>query len=862
MKKMFKKSIACLIAVLMVVSAMPFTAFAAPSVTVNDFTAKTASAYGTFESDSDDNTEANYKQIYKNVLYSPQRIGQCYTSDPVSAEGENKVYLRGRVYYGNTVLLYDGETTPTMGIGFAVTGHSKPWNYGYGNVRAYRCNLYGSTDGISLRDSQWHGYDGRMNYTYIMFSKGNTIGTTSNSECKQGAKGYYGNVLQYSGDFSASYKEINLALEYTVGTDEGSQQTHKTGIIGGTSIYVLNYKKLIEKAKEIQNELKLFDASKYSDDSVNAYYTAINNMFAFDPTSYDYSDTKNAVINAANQMDSLMTAVDTAKAKLVEMHDYTFVNANGTKTTVRAQDDSTAYFYAVTAGNVPNTAATTKTFAGNHQHKWVEYSWPTSATNYTFTEVATEKFEDCTDDTKEEHKDASCTENGYDKVTKTCTVCGNVDTSTTNIDATGHDMVYTRVDFDTHTKECSKGDIEKTTEAHNFVDGVCEDCKAEQVDLTTYNKAVASLTAELEKTDIYTADSIAAAKSELESAKSMFDSNFVTTQAQVDALTAKLVTAQESLVRSKYEITFVIDKDGETTETTSYLPYGFVANLDAGTDSVLKWTVEAQNGTTKLGTTDRYLDHVVTRDATVTVYVTADADTETEQYSKVTFIGHNKSVVEVKYVAVGETIETSKVSAPAISFYNFKGWDKETVTGTGADITVTAEYEAQGTEKCTVVFGDFQKDYDYDSFVYLTDADANTRYAMYDANDNLLTYFVGKAFYVPHTDKVVIKEADSEDRATSAITGYYNDTDGKRMVYNTKYYIPEGATLVKAGLEITYNGKTIPFYAEKISDYNECSFGIAYGSLTGEISARSFVEYKTADGVSHIAYSSTVSQTL
>ena len=861
MKKMIKKSIACLIAVLMVVSAMPFTAFAAPSVTVNDFTAKTASAYGTFESDEDNNTEANYKQIYKNVLYSPQKIGQCYTSDPVSAEGKDKIYLRGRVYYGNTVLLYDGKTTPTMGIGFAVTGQSKPWNYNYNNVRAYRCNLYGSTDGMSLRDNQWHGEDGRMNYTYIMFSQGNTIGTSSNNQCVQGQDGYYGNVLQYSGDFSASYKEINLAFEYTVGTNEGSQQTHQTGVIGGTSIYVLNYKKLIKKAEDIQKELKSFDASKYSDDSVNAYYTAINNMFAFDPTSYDYSDTKNAVINVAGEMDSLMTAVDTAKANLVEMHDYTFVNTNGTKTTVRAQNDSTAYFYAVTAGKVPNTAATTKTYAGNHQHKWVEYSWPTSATNYTFTEVATEKYEACTEETTTEHKDASCTEKGYDKVTKTCTVCKNVDTSTTNIDATGHKMVYNRVDFDSHTKKCANGDIEETTEPHNFVDGVCKDCGAEQVDLTTYKNAVASLTAELEKTDIYTADSIADAKSQLDTVTAEFNNGEATTQTQVDSLTSRLVTAQESLVRSNYVITFVIDKDGEETTVTENYAYGAVAKLDAGTDSVLKWTVEAQNGTTKLGTTDRVLDYVVARDAVVTAYVTDDADTETEQYSKVTFIGHNRAVVEVKYVKVGETIETSKVSAPAISFYNFKGWDKETVTGTGADITVTAEYEAQGTEKCNVVFGDFQKDYDYDSFVYLTDADENTRYAMYDANDNLLTYFVGKSFYVPHTDKVVIKEADGEDKATSAITGNYKD--GTSLVYNAKFYLPAGAELVKAGVEVTVGDKTVPFYADKVSSRNEYSYAINFGSLTGvEVSARSFVEYKTADGEPHIAYSSTVSQTL
>ena len=211
MKKFIKKTIAGLIAGVMAVSSMPFTALAALSV--NDFTVREATAYGTFESDSDYNDEAHYKQIYKNVLYSPSKMGACYTSGAVSAEGKDKVYLTGKVYYGNTVLLYSGGTTPAMGVGFAVVGYSKPWNYGYGNVRAFRCNLSGDTQGITLRDSKWHGNDGRMNYTYIMFGQGETIGTTSDSQCVQGERGYYGNVLQYTGgDFTADYKKSILDL--------------------------------------------------------------------------------------------------------------------------------------------------------------------------------------------------------------------------------------------------------------------------------------------------------------------------------------------------------------------------------------------------------------------------------------------------------------------------------------------------------------------------------------------------------------------------------------------------------------------------------------------------------------------------
>lgn len=894
MKKMFKKSIACLIAVLMVVSAMPFTALTAYADTASDKAyiqenyKNGAPEYATTTSTSG-NALSNHTGYMNNIL-----VSGSYTADVNSAQFS----YDGSCYFSivghaldSVVAIYDGANTVKIPVSVeAKNAHTSNAAHTYAGIDHVALKNGGQ---FSLGNDTWIRANGWVNYgdnrdtshdfsTDETFNKTRANNSTGYFEACYTSWGVqkpqskqWKNYITFTPDssFNTNYYASLTTLAYKCQADMyvswtgGSGNKQDTTV--DTSDYAVNYKvinyaplKSIMNSQELKDTFEKVSANEgnYKSSDVAAYYSAVAALFRFNLTDGLTVDT---VSSKAAEIKTLVDNYNAVKdIKEIPEYTYTFVKADGSKTTVEAENDSTAYFWAVTAGNVPNTAATTKTFAGNHQHKWVEYSWPTSATNYTFTEVATENFEACTEETTSEHKDATCTENGYDKETTTCSVCGNEDVKTTNIDATGHKMVYTRVDFDSHTKKCANGDIEETTEAHNFVDGVCEDCGAEEVDLTAYNKAVASLTAELEKTDIYTADSIADAKSELDTVTAMFNMGVVTTQAQVDSLTARLVTAQESLVRSNYVITFVIDKDGETTETTSYLPYGFVANLDAGTDSVLKWTVEAQNGTTKLGTTDRVLDYVVARDAVVTAYVTADADTETEQYSKVTFIGHNRAVVEVKYVKVGEIIETKYVDAPVISFYDFKGWDKETVTGTGADITVTAEYEAQGTEKCNVVFGDFQKDYDYDAFVYLTDADENTRYAMYDANDNLLTYFVGKSFYVPHTDKVVIKEAGDEDVATSAITGYYKD--GTSLVYNAKFYLPEGATLVKAGVEVTVGNKTVPFYADKVSSRNEYSYAIDFGSLTGvEVSARSFVVYKTADGEPQTVYSSTtVSQTL
>ncbi|WP_308617764.1 hypothetical protein [uncultured Eubacterium sp.] len=794
MKKFIKKTIAGLIAGVMAVSSMPFTALAASSV--NDFTVKEATAYGSFESDSDYNDEAHYKQIYKNVLYSPSKMGACYTSGAVSAEGKDKVYLTGKVYYGNTVLLYNGGTTPAMGVGFAVVGYSKPWNYGYGNVRAFRCNLSGDTQGITLRDSKWHGYDGRMNYTYTMFGQGETIGTTSDSECVQGEKGYYGNVLQYTGgDFTADYKTINLGFEYVVGTNEGSHQTHQTGTISTATIYVLNYKKLVDKANDIKTELSRMDTSIYEETSLNNYYNAINNMFAFNPTSYNYSsDQKGTVETAAKDMNRLMTAVDTAKSELKIK--YTFVKNDGTSSVVAAVNETEAL-----ANKPANTASTPKTYAGENQHKWTEYTWPATATNYTFTEQATEKSEAC------------------NVVDSKCTECGNV-----------------FLDLDAWNNASNEYVTITITDASKYTNESMDEYKA------LANEAIALR-------------------------------NGATTQEAVDKATAMLLSAKTVLRKKSVTVTlvYVNDSKEETHETKTVLygePYDAVSDKN-----VDKWTVSTDNDatTTRLNTYDKTVSIVVTKDVVIRAFQTDEE--QTEDSSKVTFYGKNNVVVAVRYVAKGTPLETNTVGVPEIPFYNKGKWDKETVTGTGSDISVKAVYETiQAEDKlCGVHYDGFEggvKKYSYDSYVYLTGADTTKKYALYsdEARTKLLTILDGVDFYAPKTSDIYVGEYTGEDKASIGITGSFNQRTEttKSAVYNCKFYLPKDATVVEYGLEVTLNGKTARVKAESKSERNEYSISlnapITATSITA-VDGRAYVTY-TLDGKTTTIYSETVNQAL
>lgn len=791
MKKFIKKTIAGLIAGVMAVSSMPFTALA--EQTVNDFTVKEATAFGSFESDSDFNDEAHYKQIYKNVLYSPSKMAACYTSGPVSAEGKDKVYLTSKVYYGNTVLLYSGATTPAMGIGFAVVGYSKPWNYRYNNVRAYRCNLSGDTQGITLRDSKWHGYDGRMNYTYTMFGQGETIGTISDSECVQGEKGYYGNVLQYTGgDFTADYKTINLGFEYVVGTDEGSHQTHQTGTISTATIYVLNYKKLVDKVNNVKKDLSALNTSIYEESSLNNYYTAINNMFAFDPTdttSYDYSSNQEETVKkAAEDMNSLMTAVDTAKNQLKVK--YTFVKADGTSSVVNAVDEAEAL-----ANKPTNTASTQKTYAGENQHKWTEYTWPEKATNYTFTEQATEK-----------------------------------------------------------------------TEACNVVNGQCTDCGNVTLDTSAYDAALAETEAKaLNPDNRYTADSINALKAVIDSVK--IDRENVKNQTQLNALVTRLQEANNSLVQAKFNVVFVtvgLDSTTENEKSNDYIEYGETYNADAGAN-VKKWVVTTDNGNTStvIDNFDQKASFVITKDAKIYAYLSGEDSSKSS--SKVTFLGRHNQVVAIRYVAEGKTLDTTKVDAPSIPFYHFENWDVASVKGDGNEYTVKATYTCnqESSDFCTVHFGEWSKAYAYDSYVYLPNTVAGTKYALYSDEQctKLLTVLDGVDFYAPKASDIYVKAYDAEAEASIAVTGSFAEKDeekGKKYAnFNCKFYLPAGEA-IEWGVEVLSpdGTKTAKVKAEKLSERNEYTvrFGTAIGSSVTSIKGRAYLVY-VQNGVKTTIYS-------
>lgn len=353
------------------------------------FVAMTANDYGSFSADNNHVTAADYATVYKNIVYAPKKMSSAaHTSVDRSYEQQDKMYGNMSFWYGNTVMLYDGETSPQFAVGFVNGGKSVPWNWNWNNNRSYYCKTL--TDGFSLVNTKWHGADGSMNAQWLLVSSGREVDCYNDSNNSgfytQGKQtGYYANIMQYSGgNFSENYISKNLTFEYKVGNNWGTGTYSDT--VTEATIYVLNYKKVIDNVKAARDFYNTIDKAHVNRDSLIAYATAVNNLQAFNPSDYNYStNTANAVTSASDRMTSLINAVNQAKDNL--KYDYTFVDINNNSTVVAAKNANEAY------SKKPTNTETKPVQISDTQHTKYTYTWPTNQSGYVFTEQKEEVTE-------------------------------------------------------------------------------------------------------------------------------------------------------------------------------------------------------------------------------------------------------------------------------------------------------------------------------------------------------------------------------------------------------------------------------------------------------------------------------------
>ena len=831
MKKFIKKTIAGLIAGVMAVSSMPFVALADEYSDFNtmksqivSFTAYQPSAHGSFSGDADN---TNYEDHYKGLVYA-EDVKDYSATGSVLLGSKYVMGIGGsasnysNLYFPTSVALYTGSNEITVPIMISTsTAQSGTWS---ANFRPHAGVISG--DGLSFVNSTWNGKDEKtgskdncyangnqtsnlpaMNFMWTINQTSYTLNTTASQGVNKNIDPGYGKKAEifankvkvtpsFDNNTTVTSKSYNPSIRFYVTAGDTNYDSNKyIDLTSSDAVTVINYQPYLNKLTTVKSDVASLDATKCTAASLKAYVDACKEFLNIDPSTYSYSsDTTSAVNSLVDAMNKAMTDYDSAKSAL--KYTYTFVKADGTtRTTVEAENDAKAL-----ESKPTNTASTPKTYAGENQHKWTEYTWPATATDYTFTEQATEKSEAC-----------------------------------------------------------------------NVVDSKCTECGNVFLDLEAWNKAAQEhITITINDISKYTNESMAEYKTLADQAIAL--RNSATTQADVDKATAMLLSAQSVLCKKSVTVTLVYVNDvNEATHETKTVDYG--KTYDAVSDkNVDKWTVSTDDGatTTRLNTYDKTVSIVVTKDVVIRAFQTDEEQTATS--SKVTFYGKNNVVVAVKYVAKGTPLETSTVGVPKIPFYDNGKWDKETVTGTGSDISVKAVYETTQAEDelCGVHYEGFEggvKKYSYDSYVYLTGADTTKKYALYSDAEHtkLLTVLNGIDFYAPKTDNIYVGVYTGEDKASIGITGSFNQRTEttKSAVYNCKFYLPEGATVVEYGLEVTLNGKTARVKAESKSERNEYSISLnaPISSSITAVDGRAYVTY-TLNGKTTTLYSETVNQAL
>ena len=151
---------------------------------------------------------------------------------------------------------------------------------------------------------------------------------------------------------------------------------------------------------------------------------------------------------------------------------------------------------------------------------------------------------------------------------------------------------------------------------------------------------------------------------------------------------------------------------------------------------------------------------------------------------------------------------------------------------------------------CNVHFGEWSREYSYDSFVRPEGIDPDKQYAL--ASDaegkNIITYLEGVDFYAPKTSNIYVVKVE-ERVAKTGITGHFAGSDNttyRWATYNCKFYLPKDCTAIEWGLEVAVGKQKQLIKAEHLSKGNEYTVNarVKTNSTLHSVTCRSYVTYK------------------
>lgn len=546
-------------------------------------------------------------------------------------------------------------------------------------------------------------------------------------------------------------------------------------------------------------------------------------------------------------------------------HTITFTPYGGEPTTQTVND-----------GEMPkipaNTATTAPTPVDSNHHSVTSYKWTPEVVAATadaaYTEEAVVAKSECPFEVTD-HKDATYKEAGYDVYT--CPDCGN--TYTKPIDKLVCDHADTKV------VNATKPTINKAGYTGDTVCNVCGETIATGTEIAQLNgndyrdalKAAKDVDASK-----YTADSYAKVTAALKDyAQATVEA--YTTQEDVDAATAALKDAVTKL-DAGVVVTVASTKLGTTTLNGADATNGANARLAVGDDVVL--TAKANNETGefvgwKVG------NKIVSDEATFKTAAAADITYEAvfaekvDETFTVVFVDPYGNVISTQPVTNGSAITIP--DAPKITGYTFTGWSmtEEEISKLTDGATIYAQYKKDDVAKYTVTAPEgatltvdgvetaspAQVAYDAKVSVHKDGAEA---WKLADGTvvgyGDTYTFFCGSDMSLEAEMTAVKKET------TVVITGVNEIADSVQVSFAATRNVAPGETVVQQGFvygknladsELTLenvgnkgaaaNAGTVKIlYTKNSAQDIALRYGLA--KKDGKVSARAFVITKTADG--------------
>lgn len=911
MNKTFKKAIAVILSVLMVVLSVPFTALAAPGdyepnakMYFGTFTEATATSFTDYSTSGTAASDfGSYASLYGvPVDYSYKVVGGNKTSGTLSINKD-----KANTYIDSAGLSYD-KLSQDIQLG---AGDYFTMTLSLENIKKIKCFMSKIQFSDSIEPAGVYTYKaGRVNKYALgteservankgtwVADKGGTNYLPLYSMCTQGiAQGSFNPELDPNDSKITANEEdgkYNI-IEYSFACDEcdTSAISDPTGYFvdpatGGTDytfadsapLTTFVFKIVTDDPIEFNvynpTDLKslLYVATTDDGTMLSQCNTYAKNVYNENTNTND-GDTE----HPGSRKMTFMGFNEFREAPKPSTHTITFTTIGGELTTQTVNDG--------VMPTIPDNTATTKPVASDSTHHSVtSYKWTPEVVAATADAAYTEEAVVTNPECKfvvTDHKDATYKEAGYDVYT--CTEnCGN--TYTNPIDKLVCDHADTKV------VNATKPTINNPGNTGDTVCNVCGDTintgtVIAQLNGNDYRDALkAAKDVDASK---YTADSYA----KVTEAIAAYDEATVgayTSQEDVDAATAALKDAVAKL-DAGVVVTVASTKLGTTTLNDADATNGANARLAVGDKVVL--TAKANNETGefvgwKVG------NKIVSDEASFVTYATADITYEPVFAEKadtsftVVFVDPYGNVIDTQTVTSGANIEIP--TAPTLIGYTFTGWSmtEPDIHALTDGATIYAQYTKDNVAKYTVTAPEGATltvdgvetaspatvAYDAKVSVHKDGVAAWQVDGVTVAYGDTYTFFCGSDMNLVAVDTAV------EQKTTVVITGVNEIAGSVQVSFAASRNVAPGETVVKQGFiygkNLADSELTLDNVGNKGADANAGTVKIAYtknsaadislryglSKKDGKVSAAAFVITKTADGTLKKAISEVKSYT-